>query len=80
MGLPDEAINWLGQAIHESAAPPLAHFHLAAAYLAIGDMTRAEEHWQLVQARRLNTDGLDGNERKAWVMLEARLNTNEDRL
>ena len=76
MNRPGKAIRWLEQAVAETDAPdPIAHLHLAAAYLAVGDRARAARQWQVVERASPDRERLHPSERAAWTRLASELSS-----
>lgn len=74
MNRPREAAEQLEQAIsRQSVSDPVPHFHLAAAYVGIGDERRARDQWRQAQQLHLNPDTLNNSERRVFESLQRML-------
>lgn len=71
MNRAQEALPWLTRAAERSSlTDSVAQLHLAAAYMAIGDRERAEEHFESARAGRIRPELLNTSEQRAWTTLQ----------
>ena len=71
MNRAQEALPWLRKAAERSSlTDSVAQLHLAAAYMAIGDRERAEEHFASARAGRIRPELLNTSEQRAWTTLQ----------